>query len=368
MSAWAAVALTIVGASTLVGLPLIPAVIELRRKSDAGALSVVQQHAGEIRHFADSFRSYVAAIEPVMEQCRISGTSAPGSMRDGTPYLVFSSGNEADLLLLQQRGRCKSLIATVTDLRLPGRVAFSKDIFARGDIQGGEKNEYRAIFGEREVHLASCSTVLRWVHANGKFRADDGCRLFGRVSSDRGVHLAAGCSFLRLNAPRVELGCDAGSNGAVNPLGVETSDHTSPVPSCDQRRARPSEPTRKLHDGDFELWPGEIFRRNLIVRGKLRIGDGVQIHGSVKSEKDLSVGDGVVIGGSLISERKLHIGKNCSIHGPVIAEREVLIQTGTRCGTEHLPTTVSAPRIVAEEGVLVFGTVWARELGSVVTK
>ena len=75
MSGWGALTLTIAGASALIGVPLIPAVIELRRKSDAGALSVVQEHAGEIRHFAESFRSYVATIEPVMEQCRISGRS-----------------------------------------------------------------------------------------------------------------------------------------------------------------------------------------------------------------------------------------------------------------------------------------------------
>jgi hypothetical protein len=32
---------------------------------------------------------------------------------------------------------------------------------------------------------------------------------------------------------------------------------------------------------------------------------------------------------------------------------------------EH-PTTVSAPQIEVEEGVVVFGTMWARELGRVV--
>jgi hypothetical protein len=64
----------------------------------------------------------------------------------------------------------------------------------------------------------------------------------------------------------------------------------------------------------------------------------------------------------------MHIGRNCSIHGPIIAEREITIERGTQCGAAEFPTTVCAPRIIAEEGVVVFGTLWVRELGRVVTK
>jgi hypothetical protein len=41
----------------------------------------------------------------------------------------------------------------------------------------------------------------------------------------------------------------------------------------------------------------------------------------------------------------------------------MLIQKGTRCGTLQNPTTVSAPNIQVEEGVVVFGTLWARDQG-----
>jgi hypothetical protein len=78
--------------------------------------------------------------------------------------------------------------------------------------------------------------------------------------------------------------------------------------------------------------------------------------------------DGVSVEGSLISARKMRIGPRCSIHGPVIAERELAIAGGTRCGTRQYPTTVSAPCIELEEGVVVFGTVWARESGRVVAR
>ena len=60
------------------------------------------------------------------------------------------------------------------------------------------------------------------------------------------------------------------------------------------------------------------------------------------------------------------IGNNCLIHGPVIAERQMKIAAGTRCGSLTQPTTISSPRIDVEEGVVVFGTLWAREYGRVV--
>jgi len=37
-----------------------------------------------------------------------------------------------------------------------------------------------------------------------------------------------------------------------------------------------------------------------------------------------------------------------------------------QCGSAEHPTTVSAPSIEIEEGVLVFGTLWARDYGQVV--
>ena len=71
--------------------------------------------------------------------------------------------------------------------------------------------------------------------------------------------------------------------------------------------------------------------------------------------------------GSLISARKMRIGHRCAVHGPVVAERELALATGVRCGTFEHPTTVSAPSIEVSEDVVVFGTLWARERGQVVT-
>ena len=76
--------------------------------------------------------------------------------------------------------------------------------------------------------------------------------------------------------------------------------------------------------------------------------------------------DRVTVEGSVISAERMLIGRNCVVHGPVIAERKMVIRTGTHCGDPQEATTVSSPEIEVEEGVLIFGTLWARQSGTVV--
>jgi len=337
-------------AATWFMLPLIPALVELHRKSDALPLSVIQQHAGEIRHFADSFRSYIKSLEPLLRESLNSRAAVFGTLPDGTDYLVLGRGDEALRLPLKERdGLCPLLIATNSDLLLPPDITFSKDVYVGGEFQGGAKNRYRAILGEKQVHLSTASRVARWVHAVGAFQADPDCELNGRISSDQQIRLQDSCRFQRLNAPRIEIGDTKAKGVSVNHFGNHSA-----------------WPTRRLlHDGNFEIPAGESFAGNLVVRGALRIGSGARVQGSVKGDKEVVLEDGVVVEGSLMCANKMRIGANCDIHGPVIAERKLVIESGTQCGNPHQPTTVSAPWIEVKTGVVIFGTLWAREHGRV---
>jgi predicted acyltransferase (DUF342 family) len=347
-----AVAILVCTAGLLFVLPLLPALVELRRKSDALPLSVVQQNAGEIRHFANSFRDYIKDLEPIMQVCVAAGTSTTGTLPDGEEYVVLGRLDEPLMRALAQRDATHPVvIAAGADLIAPPHSTFSRDIYAGGNFQGGEKNNYRAILGEKDVLLGASSRVMRWVHAVGDFTADLGCSLFGRVSSDSLIRLHANCSFLRLNAPRIEVGRAVNREQGLPDSGIPSNAGVLP---------------RFLHDGDFEVHAGQIISSNMVIRGRLLLRSGARICGSVKSLDDMVLADGVSVEGSLIGARKLSIGPHCTIRGPVIAERELAIAAGTRCGAREHPTTVSAPSIEVEEGVLVFGTLWARERGLVV--
>ena len=355
MSSYWAVAWLFLATGTLFFLPLVPAMWEFYRKTDASALSVIQQHSGDVRYFADSFRTYLKGLDPTLQQCSTSGRPTMGTMPDGTDYLVLGSGDQAYQLPLGEKGQhCPMLIAAASDLLLPSDAKFSKDIYSRGRFLGGSNNSYRAILADQAAHLGENSSVTRWIHAVGEFSAAEGCKLYGRVSSENVIRLEGGCQFTRLNAPTIEIGDRPPANlpaSAVSP-GRSAWDLT----------------TRILHEGDFEIRAGDTFQGSMVVRGKLHIGAGARVFGNVKSEKDAVLDSGARVEGSLISAKRLLIGRDCRIHGPVIAEREVIVASGTCLGTPESLTTVSAPQIKVEEGVIVFGTLWAREHGEVVTR
>lgn len=351
MSSFVAITVLILGAGILLMLPVIPAMLELHRKTDAQPLSVIQQHAGEIRHFADGFRSYIKTLQPALNEAGSTRIAQTGSLPDATQYLVLGSGKEALNLPLQDKGEeCPVLIAAGMDLSLPPDTTFSKDIYAQGRLIGATRNKYRAILGEKDVHLGAESKVTRWVHAVGEFIAGPQCELNGRISSDRHIELHRDCTFQRLNAPCIEF------KGLVSEpkrfdQGVNLNSSTSPL--------------RLLVDSDFEI-PGEIFQANLVVRGTLRIRKGAQVSGNVKGGQGVFVEEGARLQGSLISGGTMKIGASCTVHGPVIAERSLSLERGTVFGTADAPTTVSAPSIEVEEGVVVYGTLWARDKGRVV--
>jgi predicted acyltransferase (DUF342 family) len=346
-----ATAILVIFAGILFTLPLLPAIIELRLKRDAQPLDVIQQHAGEIRHFSYGFRSYIADLLMPLRECVALGTTTHGTMPDGDQYLLLGRADDAPLVSVEgETATCQSVVAAGMDVILPDGITFTKEVYAAGEITGGEKSVFRALLGEKDIHLGRASTVIRWAHAVGAFRADRDCDLYGRISSDREIQLESGCAFQRLNAPRIVMGH---SDPEETNVGAETAPTSLPG-------------GRRLVDEDLEIQAGEIVSANIVTRGRLHIGAGARMLGSVKSHEHMTLEAGVHVEGSLISASTMRIGPDCRITGPIIAERGIAIETGTRCGSLWVPTTVSAPTIEIADGVTVFGTIWARTEGQVV--
>jgi hypothetical protein len=346
-----ATVLLVLLAVVLFTLPLLPALTELRLKRDAQPLDVIQQYTGEIRHFSYGFRSYIADLLEPLRECVASGTTAHGTMPDGDQYLLLGRADNTGFVSAGgTTATCQSVVAAGMDVVLPDGITFAKEVYAAGEFTGGENSVFRALLGEKDIHLRRASTVIRWAHAVGAFRAECDCDLYGRISSDREIQLESGCAFQRLNAPRIVLGH---SDEEKTNIGAETAPTSLPG-------------GRRLVDEDLEIQAGEIVSSNIVTRGKLHIGAGARVLGNVKSHEHMALEAGVHVEGSIISASTMHIGPDCLITGPVIAERGISIETGTRCGSVRTPTTVSAPTIEIADGVTVFGTIWARSEGQVV--
>jgi predicted acyltransferase (DUF342 family) len=352
MNAYLAVAGLIVLTGVMLTVPLIPAFNEVRRKTDAEPLNVIQRHAGDIRHFAQGFSEVMKELKPVLESCHRSGAVARGVLSGGSKYLII--GNSKEIPDLAKQGdayTCSSVLAFTDDFICPGSITFNQEIYAHRRFAGGKSNQYRAVLGDNDVSLGAASTILRWAHSNKVLTAAQHCELYGRISAGELIRLEHGCTFLRVHAPRIEVG---------TPASIKAGPQQSDGHAID------AQSRRILHNGDFEVRNGEVIHGNIVTRGKLIVRAGARVAGSIKSNKDMLLESGVIVEGSVISAEQMVIGQNCSLHGPVIAERKMAIRSGTNCGNAAGPTTVSSPEIEVQEGVLIFGTLWARVSGRVV--
>lgn len=357
MRASAATALLALVEGALFAAPLLPAFAELRRKRDARPLEVIQKHAGDITHFARGFRNYIAPLQDRLRQCTETSTTGWGRLKNGEEYVLLGDDLQPFAKAAAFQGStCRWLIAAGVDVALPSDLHFAKEIYAAQSVTGGERNAFRAILCDGNIHLQRDSETMRWAHAAGQFRADAGCRLYGRLSSDREIILARECAFQRMHAPRIVTGAEVGTPDLLSGLATaNTAEPNRPLP-------------RRLVDGDVKVRPGEIVRENLVARGTLHVGPRAQVLGSLKGYESVVLEEDVRVAGSLISSGELSVGTGCRIGGPILAERHIQIASGAVCGTANYPTTVSSPVVQVVEGSLFFGTVWAREMGWVVAR
>jgi hypothetical protein len=339
------------GTALLLMAPLLPAAIECRRKTDALPLRVIQDYAGEIRHFAQSFREFVQVLQAPLRECALAGTTASGQLRDGSEYILLGHDGIAFFTPEELAQRLTNrVILCAGGFNAPENIVFAKELHIHGDLTGGDGDVFRAVLGEKHVRLGAGSQVLRWMHAVGCISAAASCRFHGRLSSDEFIQLAPWCEFERVNAPRIEFG----------------KPHLEPATTAVVNQSQLDAPVQRMsHKGDFQIPPGDVVHGSVVASGSIRVGRGARVVGSIKSNGDLLVDEGVHIEGSAISAHTMKIGRNCRIHGPLLAEHDLSIATGSWCGTAQQPTTVSAPVIRIQPGVVVFGTVWAKEQGGV---
>lgn len=324
--------LFIVTGVALFSLPVVPAIIELKRKSDVWPLGIDQTHSGVTRRFADRFRDYLADLE--------AGEGANLMQhidRRGIAQEAASTGPRVS--------EPRVLIADETCV-LPDAFQFGGEIYGRQDLVTGRENRIRAALAEGEIQFGRGTTLLRWAHAKRiKVAAD--CRIMGRLSAEESIECAQGGLFHRINARVIRFG--------EREAWPAESDRFEPVWSGE----------RVFHQGDLSVRPNSVVEADLIVHGDLEIGGGAVVRGSAKSLGDMKLGEGARVHGALICMGRLTVGRDCAVLGPVVSETMVALGGNVRVGADGHPSTVTAPEIRIAAGVVAHGSVWAREQGVV---
>jgi cytoskeletal protein CcmA (bactofilin family) len=322
-------AFVVVAALTLVwfALPFVPAFAEWRRTGIMEPLPIPTDHDGDVRHFAKRFRAFVAS-EPERQQ---GETTSEYSARRVATLRAFVA---------------HSPLVVDRDSVIPG------DVYATTSVYGWDDVVYRGLLADEDVALGRRSLVTRWIHTAGNLRVGAASALLGRASAEGLLRVEEGTSFEWLSAPRLEFGARRDT--------TISSEH-APGP------AAPPSPTSALRcsDDDLDIPAGSEIDEDLIVSGRVRVGEGSIIRRSIKSHRTLELSRGVRVHGSLVSNTDVLVADDCVIGGIVVAERSIQIGARTRIGREHTLSTVTAPKITVAPGAVVHGTVWARESGCV---
>lgn len=345
-------------------VPFVPALLELRRRTDAAPLPLSDRYEEDLRHAPQRFEAWVrTALAPTLDACRRYGYSMSGQFSDGTPYHV--AGHVRDLPA-ETGATIDGLLATGVACTLPPGLSLREPAYAAADIEGGARSTFTALFGERDVTLGAESTVCQWLHARGTVRTGAGSVLHGSVSAERALVVPSGCRFERLHAPLIRLG-DADAPQMPerpDPLGAALL-RALPLPRYTPPHPYDASTRRTLVRGDLFIPPGHLVDEDLVVTGHLRIGAGAVVVGSVKVHDALVLEAGVQVAGHLVSGGDLRIGPGCRVRGVVLAERTLVLDAESRLGVPGHPTTVSAAHVYVHGRVDVCGTLWALEHGEV---
>ncbi len=334
---------------TMLALPLLPAILEWRRKTDAAPLRIYRKDEGDVRHFARTFRQFVREnMGEALRQATADGEPRGGTVGASLRYHVVGRSARpewtAGEVALKRTDR---MLLSPASLRLPRHWVFKGDLYCEGAINGGEGAIYRAILAAGDIHLAESSTVLRWLHTDGSLFVAPNSTLYGRASVEQQVVLGSNCGFHRLHSPRIVIGAE--------PMRTATP--------MELLEARPGPRSRWLVRGDVELPPGTCYDGDVVASGDIWIGEGTRITGSVKSNRHLRIARGCVLQGAVVAAEDLRVGPDCRVNGPAVAEGSLEAESGAVFGFPEKLTSVTAPRITVAAGAVIHGTLWARESG-----
>ena len=345
--------------------PLIPALSELWWPRDIQALNIDYDHDRSITRFA---RKLAALSRDQLEGLNLSGATAADSQASDDVLIVMEDAGIA--LCQEEMGRrmMKRQLIAKKNLMLPDKFYFAREVYAVGNIQSGMENHFRALFAEGNVLLKARCEVARWVHAI-RLQIGPDVVLYGRASAEEEIHFLGAARFERLNAPCILFGALNQRSSADLACDCAANKRTPALESITALIEQRFDEGRTIAVGDLTLPANTVLEGDLVVRGRLRIGAGALVNGSIKAHRGIQMEKGVTVRGAVVSSGRIVCGTHALIDGPVISEQAVWIGYGSRIGSVISPTSVSAPVIkIYACDTVAYGTLWARERGEAVSR
>ncbi len=351
---------TLLFASIVAGLlvlPFLPALREVRRARDVQPLAVSADGRVFADYFAQRFRAFVEEqFAGPLTEARRSRQILHGRSDAQNTFVALPPGTP--LAAKWTSAHPTPVVLSGGDLPIDSGVHLDREVYVDGPVSLGQGVHLRALLAEGSADAGDGLVVQRWLHAAGNLQIGRGARLYGRISSDGEIHLGTGSCFLRLAGRRVVLGT-IGETPA--PFLHESA---VPVDPSSWPGFVGDEGGRVLVHGDLELPAAAAIDRDLVVRGRLRLGPGCRIDGSLKARSIEIVGQGR-IEGALVAREDIVVGAGTRVRGPVIAEGDLVLGADTEIGDRDRRATVRARRARIAGGVVVHGSLWIEEKGEI---
>lgn len=344
-------------------LPLVPALHEWHQKKDASPLKVVREYDGNIVFFAASFHHFLQINFPDFLSAPLATyVTIKGTLTNEAAYqIVAKHGIPAFTDEEIKSNATASLILGKYPLKLPSEMFFESEVYGAQTIASGNQNIFRAILAEGDVWLGDNCTVIRWAHTESSITFGQRSILYGRVSAGREIVLARLCQFGRMTAPVIRFG-----NHRVIQTDTQHSIRKFNI-FVPQSRMLDDHGARWLFGNALRIPALSFHRGSLVTRKEMHVEKDTFIMGGLKSHRKMRLEENVRIDGGVVCQHNLKIGQGCIVKGPVVGGKTVTIGAGSIIGSVECPTTITAPTIHIEEGAIVHGTLWARNMGKVLS-
>ncbi|MDI1239945.1 MAG: polymer-forming cytoskeletal protein [Polaromonas sp.] len=330
----------------LLTLPFVPAFREWLRPTDFAALPISANYTTDIDHFARRLHADVSAK---------LGLGEPTGYEDFefVDDPDWAAGTELDW------GKAEKRLIARSSITSPLPIHSAQPVYVQGSLRAGAESVFPALYATGDIDLGEHSTVRDWAHADGVLRMGPRSVALRRVSAGSAIELGNEAWFERLNAPTLRFGAQP------SPVQPTADAVQTPASYADLPGAVQQTPLLYLIRGDCALPAGSIYQGSLVVTGFLTIGAATTIVGDIKAREGVSIGHRASVQGAVTCEKRVYVYKEASAWGPVVSESDILIGASALVGLPEAPTTVTARNIIVEDGVVVHGTLWAREIGMV---
>lgn len=326
----------------LLTLPFVPAFREWLRPTDFDPLPVAANYTSDIDHFARRLHA---------------DASAKLGKGPQTGYEEFDFVPAPPIAMDWSRAG-KRLISRASIANW-GPIQSPRPLYVDGSIRAGARSTFPALYAAGDIELGESSTIHDWAHADGVLRLGSGSIALRRLSAGRAIELGGEVWFERLQAPLLRFGSHVSK--VRPPAGAEqTVASLADLPGATEQT-----PLLFLIRGDCALPPACIYEGSLVVTGFLTIGSATTIVGDIKAREGLSIGHRASVQGAVTCEKRVYVFKDARVWGPLVSESDILIGANAVIGLPDAQTTVSALNVIVEDGVVVHGTLWAREIGMV---